>query len=361
MKAGDSSVAAEVPFWYWSNWLYVGTSRERKRTLVDLAIKPYDFLDRVNFGFGKIDATEVPPIEAEIVFCKGAEDCPWPVTSMFVVSDRIRRVLEASAPSNCQFFRINLWHHKQPFLKVYWVLYVDAVDCADPERSGRGGDGGICDPVIVEGRVPPDIMIFRIKGCGSGIVVRDALRRILEREQVTGCFFYEPPEPSMPWTVSRWLQDETPTPLAAVELESAEQALKCELPGDYREFVRQHNGGRLKQNALPVRADHDLRWAKNINLLPLVPAAGNWHADIVSSQDQWRPLLPTECIPIGKSPGDAWIVLYVHGPRRGEVWLRTKGHSPANPRIGVFYCAMSFHDAMESMESEPPFRAKLIE
>lgn len=226
-------------------------------------------------------------------------------------------MLEAAAPSNCQFFPINLFHRKRPHSRVYWVMYVDAVDCADPERSGRNGDGGICDPVIVEDRVPPTTMIFRVKGSGSGILVRDALRRILEREQVTGCCFHEPPEPSKPWTVSRWLQVETSTPLTTVELESAEHSLRCVLPRDYREFVQEYNGGRLKPNVLPVRADYDLRWARDINLFPLVPAPGNWHPDIVSSQDQWGPLLPKECIPIGKSPGGAWVILYVHGPRRG--------------------------------------------
>lgn len=65
MNAGDSSVAAEVPFWYWSNWLHIGTRKEDIRTVVDLVREHYAILDRLNFGCGKVDPEDVPLFEAE--------------------------------------------------------------------------------------------------------------------------------------------------------------------------------------------------------------------------------------------------------------------------------------------------------
>ncbi len=186
-----------APFWYWSNRKGAGSSAENSRTVIELPHPPYPALSRMNYGHGRLDPAEVPVFEGNLEYTTRVEDCPWPLPKMFPVSDRLRGILEAAAPGNCQFFPMKLRHNGRPCPLVYWAMYVDAVDCADPDKSGWDHEGQyIQDPVIDAERVPASIHVFRVKDGPSVIVVRDSLRRYLKKEKVTGCAFYEPWLPS---------------------------------------------------------------------------------------------------------------------------------------------------------------------
>lgn len=190
-----------VPFWRWSNWHRIGSSGEDLRTVFEFKERaPYEILDRVNCGFGPVDATSMPAFTGNLEFTATPEDCPWPVSEMFIVSDRVRKILESAAPGNCQFLPMELWHNDRRSDLVYWVLYVHAVDCADLEKSGRTHNRAMCDPVIIDERVPSHVQVLRVwdpvhRSSSSGIFVRDHLRRVLVKEKVTGCFFFMPPVP----------------------------------------------------------------------------------------------------------------------------------------------------------------------
>src|ERR1043165_3661644 len=143
-----------IPFWCWSNWKDIGTAAESRRTCIKLLMnpKPYVALDRLSYGHGPVAGAEIPLLEGDLQFLSTAEDCPWPVTSMFSVSDRVRKIIEAKAPMNCQFFPLKLWHAGRPCDLTYWALYAESVDCAHQGKSGRTVGGDIWDPVIVEDR-----------------------------------------------------------------------------------------------------------------------------------------------------------------------------------------------------------------
>jgi hypothetical protein len=201
-KKRAQSIAS--PFWYWSNWKAIGSSRdgtgarEGARTIYEQTIRPPDEKWRaIVLGHGPIDPACMPLFVGNLEVAAQADDCPWPVAEMFIVSDRLRKILEKAAPGNCQFFPMKVTCNGKPCDLVYWVLYVDSVDCADQEQSGRTHDGSIWDPVIVESRVPSSVQLFRVwdpvkDSSDLRILVRDSLRRLLIKEKVTGCGFYRP-------------------------------------------------------------------------------------------------------------------------------------------------------------------------
>lgn len=158
---------------------------------------------RLKYGRGPLLENELPAIEASLEFVKRPRDCPCPISGLHVVSDRVRHILEMAAPGNCQFVPIKLWHNDEPCSFVYWVLYVDAIDCADHAKSRRTRSGLIIDIVLDEARVPLETRIFRVwdpvdEFSHSSIFVRDGIRRALESEKITGNCFYKPPDPLPP-------------------------------------------------------------------------------------------------------------------------------------------------------------------
>lgn len=193
-----SNKVSGTPFWIWSNWqdnpqsiFEIANDREVKNKIYK----------RINFEHGEIHKDEFPKIEANLEYDRCIQDCPWPVMSMFMISDRVRVILDDIAPNNCQFFPVSLWRNGAKIDIVYWIMYVDSIDCVDPTRSEWMGDR-INEPFIVEDRVPVDTHIFRAwypekSFSGMSIFVRDRVRRVLKREKVTGCFFYEPPTPGL--------------------------------------------------------------------------------------------------------------------------------------------------------------------
>lgn len=349
------------PFWFWSNRQGAGTRAENFRTVSDLLDPPpYEILDRMNYGHGPLDPADVPLFEGNLAYKNRVEDCPWAMPTMFVVSDRLRGILEVAAPDNCQFFPMKLWHNGRPCPLVYWAMYVDSVDCADQEKSGRSGSL-IVDPVIIEDQVPTSTHVFRVKigidskgadFSSSGILVRDALRRTLKKEKVTGCGFYQPPKPSEPWDVSETLTSDPGAPLSEDQVVAAERELGCTLPDDYRDFIKRYNGRRLRPHLLMATDNDgtDFRFVKNISLLPLVTSAGGGSTGVLSSRAEWKPLLPQGCIAIGVSKEGTGVVLYVEGPRRGEVWLKESKAGPADPESGMFPCSRSFMRMMRSLD-----------
>ena len=195
-------------FWYWSNWKGIASSRggdgvrERVRTIYEPTSRPQDAVEQhFDLGSGPVDPATVPVFQGNLEIGSTPDDCPWPLREMFIVSDRLRHLLEAVAPSNCQFFPMRVTHNGEPCDLVYWRLYVEAVDCADSKLSGYNHEGLIADPFVVEGRVPLQTSLFRAwdpigrRGL-SGILVRDSLRRTLVREKISGCMFYRPRLPA---------------------------------------------------------------------------------------------------------------------------------------------------------------------
>lgn len=356
MTRSKKQTEASCPFWVWSNWLHIGTRAEDRRTILELSERRDDVLGRVNRGHGPLSPAEIPPLEGKLEFEKRVDDCPWPVQGMFVVSDRVRRVLETAAPGNCQFLRMKLSHNGRPSELVYWTLYVDSIDCADPEKSAWDSERRILqDPVIVAGRVPSSTSIFRVWEpvhgfSDSSIVVRDRLRRVLEREKVSGCFFYEPPEPSRPWHPSRVLTEECGQPLSEEQIADAERLLGTEIPAEYREYIREFNGRRLAPHDMPVHPSSGaLVWVRNVSLFPLTSNADTAEPSVVSASRPASSARAREWLTIGVSESGCSVLLFTKGPRRGEVWVKRSGADPDDPKAGMYYAGRGFVEVLQDL------------
>lgn len=193
---------ASTPFWVWSNWKHIGTQAEGGRTVVDPLDLTRATVARLCFGHGPLASEHVTKLEATVECADKPDDCPWVTHPLFIVSDRVRSIIEVVAPQNCQFLPIVLHRAGQRISAVYWLIYADSINCADPVTSGWSGDGRlIVDPVIVDAHVPLDRKVFRVwepwsGHSGSIIYIRDDVRRALQREKVTGCVFAKPWTPS---------------------------------------------------------------------------------------------------------------------------------------------------------------------
>lgn len=180
-------------FWQWTYWRDAGSRAEARATVISFRNSSKDALSRINLEVGLIPPADVPLLEGDLEYTFSPEDCPFPVSHVFIVSDRVRRVLESEAPDNCQFFPIQLWHNGNVETAVYWALHVvHTLDCADRKRSYMMPDGHIVRKVIDETKVPPHISIFRVKDAHTSIIVRDSLRRQLLKVKATGSSFISP-------------------------------------------------------------------------------------------------------------------------------------------------------------------------
>ena len=126
------------------------------------------------------------------------------ITHMFVlvVSGAIRRVVEAAAPGDVQFFRPTLEYEGQRVDADFWVMHpVHRIDCFVPQRSvihsrpnKYSPDGvermfGTC--VIDRGRIDPSVRFGRLVCPLHVDLVRDDLRSRLIDGGVVGPVYQE--------------------------------------------------------------------------------------------------------------------------------------------------------------------------
>jgi hypothetical protein len=102
-------------------------------------------------------------------------------------------------------------------------------------------------------------------------------------------------------------RDGGPAPAGA--LEAAEAALGLELPEEYRAFLGEHDGVRLKSNVL----DASRRPSGGADGLYAVKDLAKW-------RQKMRDRMPAEVLPIGEAGGGDLIVLGVAGDARGRVY-----------------------------------------
>jgi SMI1-KNR4 cell-wall len=98
-------------------------------------------------------------------------------------------------------------------------------------------------------------------------------------------------------------------PAAEGAIAAAEHELGLELPDDYRAFLAEHDGVRLKDNLLK-----DAR-------RPSGGADGLYASkELATTRDRMRHRMPAEVLPIGDAGGGDFIVLGVGGDARGRVY-----------------------------------------
>lgn len=124
------------------------------------------------------------------------EDMPWVGLSPPVVSDRLRRLIEAYEPGCGQFLPVQLRFNGHALdLPPYWVAnWLRVEDCIDWHRSTwrkdylRDGKFEFARLVIDPGRTSSAIL--RVRHYEVLTLIREDLRNILQANGITGCQFY---------------------------------------------------------------------------------------------------------------------------------------------------------------------------
>lgn len=127
------------------------------------------------------------------------EDMPWVMTGgmCFVVSQRLRELLERKTPGQIQFLPIQTAFRGKPMPKVkYWVVNVlNMISCIDDERSEwkpwyPGSKGKFYIRAEIDpNKVPQELQIFRPSEQRMSVYVRRELVEDIENAGMTGCRF----------------------------------------------------------------------------------------------------------------------------------------------------------------------------
>jgi hypothetical protein len=106
-------------------------------------------------------------------------------------------------------------------------------------------------------------------------------------------------------------------PVPAGDIEGFEQEIGHTLPGDYRSFLAETNGGCHPQPYIfPIYGEPGVS-ADNESVLQAFHGLNADVYELRNARDVLRPFLPANVIPIGEDPGGNAICLRLSGERVG--------------------------------------------
>jgi hypothetical protein len=128
-----------------------------------------------------------------------AEDMPW-CGAAHVVSSRLRRFLQQEAPGHAQFFKAEVTGPKkllamltplEPYYVVNWLHLIDCIDLKKSEydvehEPGEEPDYTFFRLKLDPARVPPDVLIFRLKYESTTTVIDARLAEKIRRAGFVG-------------------------------------------------------------------------------------------------------------------------------------------------------------------------------
>lgn len=162
---------------------------------------------------------------------------------------------------------------------------------------------------------------------------------------------------------SRKARPKAPSKAAVARVASAEKELGVRFPADYRRFMIEHNGA-TPDDAFFIfqrRKWRAMNWVSS--LCPITSSRkdpGNLRgAEMMrrKHEEEGAPV-PPGCIVIGYDASDNFILLFVKGKRKNQVWLRLledtdfDPEAKPNPEDGMFRLAPSFAKFLSSLCSE---------
>lgn len=122
-------------------------------------------------------------------------DAPFSLDSNFFVSDRLREFLEAEAPGHAQYLPVRM---EGPGVgeaqRRYWVVnWLHLLDCLEGPTSAeiRASGTGLRMVVIDAERIPPNVLVGRLKDRRVTTIVRSDLVRKIKKAKFTGPQFYD--------------------------------------------------------------------------------------------------------------------------------------------------------------------------
>jgi|SRR3972149_1518866 len=117
-----------------------------------------------------------------------------------MISAKLKKIFEEHSSAEIEFLRFTLLNHKGRIAsdECYIANIIGTVDCVDMKRTE--GDEDPVNPgrlmrlerlFLLDDKIDPKLNLFRIKPMPWVVIVRDDLRKIMERERVTGATFHE--------------------------------------------------------------------------------------------------------------------------------------------------------------------------
>jgi hypothetical protein len=150
---------------------------------------------------------------------------------------------------------------------------------------------------------------------------------------------------------------------AAARVARAEKELGVKLPRDYRDFMVKHNGATPKDSffVFQRKRRRAMNWISSLcRIAPSKIDPGNLRGanELRDRCAAEGAPVPAGCIVIGYDASDEFILLFVEGKRKNEVWLRLledTNSDPAakpDPEEGMYKLAPSFGRFLKNLRSE---------
>lgn len=127
------------------------------------------------------------------------EDMPWCSPHGYVVSQRIREILERMAPGNCQFLPVTVQYKRRTIdAGPYWVLNIlNVVDCLDMVKSTirpskvLPSGMAVLEMVIRHELIPGNVLICRVKHDEFNVLIRSDVVTAFRGAKISGFFVFE--------------------------------------------------------------------------------------------------------------------------------------------------------------------------
>lgn len=148
-------------------------------------------------------------------------------------------------------------------------------------------------------------------------------------------------------------------PLSSAELSAVEDLVSpFKLPKDYRRFLLDYNGGTPDPAEFNWQHRTEGKQCGRVDELfgiDLAPFNKKRRLDCIQAALIHRDDLPRFSVPIGYADGHNILVVFTHGPREGEVWVKfwdevsAKVDEPSNPEDAVYFVADRFSQFLRSL------------
>lgn len=133
----------------------------------------------------------------------------------------------------------------------------------------------------------------------------------------------------------------------AADLADLERQLSCRLPIDYKRFLVTFNGGEPRHYVFPIRGLRD-NPSGELRVLRSVAHTDDVF-DLVAANKRLLHALPDGCISIGDTASGDQLILYVTGPRCGEVWFYDWYSRYRDVNRRVYFVAKTFKEFVDGL------------
>ncbi len=140
---------------------------------------------------------EIPVADVPTFEFNAEKDGPyddWPFVTFafpFVVSDRVRQVLQPHCRPEFQWFPASIFHRGRKLDVQYWVIHPGpSIACGDESTAYRyTGTDWMMSCKVDPALVPEGCKVFAMKNCSHRLVVHADVQQEMKRARLTGCTY----------------------------------------------------------------------------------------------------------------------------------------------------------------------------